>query len=87
MSADPTPSIPTHSETSESVTPLIGTCVTFGTTHWAETVLKLSPEAAVMTAPDQLVVAMFVGVVMVYNFPAWFDRSRVSGTPKGVRAK
>ena len=69
------------------MTPLIGTCATFGTTHWAETVLKLSPEAAVMTAPDQLVVAMFVGAVMAYNFPVWFDRSRLSGTLKGVKAK
>jgi hypothetical protein len=51
------------------VTPLIGTCETVGTTHSAETVLKLSPEAAVRTAPDQLVEAMFVDVVMTYQFP------------------
>jgi hypothetical protein len=51
------------------VTPLIGTCETVGTTHSAETVLKLSREAAVRTAPDQLVEAMFVDVVMAYQFP------------------
>ena len=48
---------------------MIGTCETVGTTHSAETVLKLSREAAVRTAPDQLVEAMFVDVVMAYQFP------------------
>jgi hypothetical protein len=47
--------------------PLIGTCSTVGTTHWAETVLKLSCEGAVTTAPDQLVDAMFVGAVTAYS--------------------
>ena len=44
------------------VTPVIGTCETVGTTQVAETVLKLSPEPAVMTPPDQLADSMFVGV-------------------------
>jgi hypothetical protein len=51
------------------VTPLIGTCETVGTTHSAETVLKLSPEAGRQNGAGQLVEAMFVDVVMTYQFP------------------
>lgn len=61
------------------VTPLIGTWEMVGTTQVAETVLKLSCEPAVRTAPDQLVDSMFVGVATVSN-PS-VDRSRV---PSGV---
>ena len=40
-------------------------------------VLKFSPVGAVVTAPDQLVDSMFVGVVMGNNRSIWLDCSRL----------